>query len=83
MRFEEAGRGGAGAIVDEVDIAITGGPEIFEQRPRKLFGERSGGVAQMIKCLAQRAAPLLVPAGLAAVASAVGAPTLDAVLTAP
>jgi hypothetical protein len=40
---------------------------------------RRGGV----EGFAQRAAPLLVPAGLAAVAAAVGAPALDAVGAAP
>jgi hypothetical protein len=48
-----------------------------------LLGERDQCVAQLVEGLAQGRAPLLVPAGLAAVAAAVGAPALDAVHAAP
>jgi hypothetical protein len=72
-----------GAVEDDVDVGVAGGPEVFEQG----FGEllrraerwRRGGV----EGFAQGGAPLLVPAGLAAVAAAVGAPALDAVGAAP
>ena len=49
----------------------------------QLFGERGGAVAEVVEGFAQGAAPLLAPAGLAAVAAAVGAPAFDAVGAAP
>ena len=80
---EEAVLGVGGAVEDDVDVGVAGGPEVVEQRCGEGFGERSGGVAQEVEGLAQGGAPLLVPAGLAAVAAAVGAPALDAVDAGP
>jgi hypothetical protein len=47
------------------------------------FGQRDERVAQFIQRLAERRAPRLVTARLAAVAAAVGAPALDAMHAAP
>ncbi len=80
---EEVEDGGGGAVEDDVDVGVAGGPEVFEERLGELFGERSGGVAEVVEGLAEWGAPLLVPAGLAAVAAAVGAPAFDAVGAAP
>src|SRR5580692_3498994 len=66
-----------------MDVGIARGPEVFEQRLSESFGERSGAIAQEVESFAQRPAPLLVPAGLAAVAAAVGAPALYAMRAAP
>ena len=55
----------------------------MKQALGELLGEGRGGVAQEVEGLAQGRAPLLVPAGLAAVAAAVGAPALDAVGAGP
>ena len=57
--------------------------QICEQAFGEFLRQGRGGVAQEVERLAQRPAPLLVPAGLAAVAAAVGAPALDAVGTGP
>ena len=83
VAIEEAVVRGGGAVEDDVDVGVARGPEVDEERRGELFGERCGGVAEEVEGLAQRAAPLLVPAGLAAVAAAVGAPALDAVGAAP
>ena len=80
---EEAVDGVWRAVEDDVDVGVARGPEIFEQRLGELLGEGSGGVAEIVEGFAQGAAPLLVPAGLAAVAAAVGAPAFDAMGAAP
>jgi len=79
---EEVDVGGS-AVEDDVDVGVASGPEVFEQRLGDGFGERCGFVAEKIERDAQRPAPLLVPAGLAAVATAVGTPALDAVNAGP
>ena len=76
---EEVEDGGGGAVEDDLDVGVAGGPEIFEERLGELLGEGGGGVAEIVEGFAEWGAPLLVPAGFAAVAAAVGAPALDAV----
>ncbi len=80
---EEGVDAGGGAVEDDLDVGVAGGPEIFEEGLASCLGERGGGVAEVVEGFAQGAAPLLVPAGLAAVAAAVGAPAFDAVGAAP
>ena len=80
---EEAVLGGGGAIEDDVDVGVARGPEVGEQRCGEGLGERGGRVAEEVEGFAEGCAPLLVPAGLAAVAAAVGAPALDAVDAGP
>ena len=80
---EEFDRWRRGAVEDDVDVGVAGGPEIFEEGCGELFGEGCGGVAEVVEGFAEGGAPLLVPAGLAAVAAAVGAPAFDAVGAAP
>ena len=80
---EELDDGGGGAVEDDLDVGVAGGPEVFEEGLGELFGEGSGGVAEVVEGFARGGAPLLVPAGLAAVAAAVGAPAFDAVGAAP
>ena len=41
---EEAVVGGGGAVEDDVDVGVAGGPEIFEQRLRRAASAR-GAVA--------------------------------------
>ena len=72
-----------GAVEDDVDVGVAGYPEIFEQAFGEFFGEGGGGVAEEVEGVAEGAAPVLVPAGLASVAAAVGAPAFDAVDAAP
>ena len=71
------------AIEDDLDVGVAGGPEIFEERLGDGLGKGCGAVAEEIECGAERGAPLLVPAGFAAVAATVGAPALDAVGAGP
>ena len=78
-----AAAGGVFAVEDDVDVGVAGGPEVFEEGFGQFFGERCGGVAEVVECVAEGFAPLLVPAGLAAVAAAVGAPALDTVGAGP
>ena len=73
----------ARAVKDDLDVGVAGGPEIFQQACGELFRQGRGGVAEVVEGFAQRGAPLLVPAGFAAVAAAVGAPAFDAVGAAP
>ena len=80
---EEFSDGGGRAVEDDLDVGVAGGPEIFEERLGELLGEWRGGVAEVVEGFAEGGAPLLVPAGLAAVAAAVGAPAFDAVGAAP
>ena len=80
---EEAVEVVGGAVEDDVDVGVAGGPEIFEEGLGDGFGERSGAVAEEVESFAEGSAPALVPAGLAAVAAAVGAPALDAVGAGP
>ena len=84
LLLEEFDDGGGGAVEDDLDVGVAGVPEIFEEGLGELLGEGSGGVAEVVEGFAERRAPLLVPAGFgAAVATAVGAPALDAVSTGP
>ena len=83
VQVEEVLSGRLAAVKDDADVAVAGGPDILEELGAVLLGERSEGVAQLVESLAQRGAPLLIEAGLAAVAAAVGAPALDAVDAAP
>ncbi len=80
---EEFDDGGGRAVEDDVDVVFAGGPEVFEEGLGELFGEWGGGVAEIVEGFAEGSAPFLVPAGLAAVAAAVGAPALDAVGAGP
>ena len=80
---EETIFGGGGAIEDDVDVSVAGGPEIVKQRLGDGFGEGAGAVTEEVKGIAEGSAPLLVPAGLAAVAAAVRAPALDSVKAGP
>src|ERR1700677_3020082 len=80
---EEAFDGVRGAFEDYLDVGVAGGPEVVEERFGELLGEGRGGVAKIVEGFAEGEAPLLIPADLAAVAAAVGAPTLDAVRAAP
>ncbi len=81
--FEEAVDAALVAIQNHRDVGIAGLPEIADQRRCQLFGEGGGAIAQQVECFTQGAAPGLVPAGSAAVATAVGAPAFDAVEAAP
>ena len=83
VRAKKRSTGLGAAVEDDVDVGVARGPDIVEELGALLLGERSDGVAQLVESLAQGRAPLLVPAGLAAVAAAVGAPALDAVGAAP
>jgi hypothetical protein len=50
---EEAVDGGGGAVEDDVDVGVAGGPEVFEERRGERFGERRGGVAEEVEGFAQ------------------------------
>ena len=80
---EEARRRSVAAVEDDVDVGVAGGPDIVEELAPSSFSKRGDSVAQLVEGLAQRGAPVLVAAGLAAVAAAVGAPAFDAVHAAP
>src|ERR1019366_2750734 len=80
---EEARNGLLAAVEHYADIFVARGPHIGEELSALLLGKRSQRVTQLVEGLAQRCAPLLVEAGLAAITAAVGAPALDAVTTAP
>ena len=80
---EEAVLAGGGTVEHQLDVGVARGPEVGEQAFGELFGQRRGCVAEKVEGFAQGRAPLLVPAGLAAVAAAVGAPAFDAVRAAP
>ncbi len=71
------------AIEENADVGVARGPYIAKKLCASCFSERRDGVAQLVERLAEWVAPLLVEAGLAAVAAAVGAPALDAVGAAP
>ena len=71
------------AIEHDLDVGVARGPDVLEKLRACLFGERNERVAQLVESLAQRRAPGLVPARLAAVAAAVRAPALDAMRAAP
>ena len=83
MRAQEALHGLRAAVEHHIDVAVARRPNIFEELAALLLGQRGHGVAQLIQGLAQRRAPKLVEARLAAVAAAVGAPTLHPVHAAP
>ena len=83
VRGKEAFDGLRRAVENHVDVGVAGGPDIVEETAAFLFGEGNEGVAQLVESLAQGRAPELIPARLAAVAAAVGAPALDAVGAAP
>ncbi len=83
MRGEEAVGRFRAAVENDLDVGVARGPNVFEEVAVLLLGERNERVAQLVEGLAQRRAPSLVPAGLAAVAAAIGAPALDAVHAAP
>src|ERR1019366_4030768 len=80
---EEARNGLFAAVEQHPDIFVARCPHIGEELSALLLSERGQSIAQLVEGLAQRCAPLLVEAGLAAIAAAVGAPALDAVTTAP
>src|ERR1035441_626945 len=80
---EEARNGLLAAVEHHMDILVARGPHIGEELSALLLGKRTQSIAQLVEGPAQRCAPLLVEAGLAAIATAVGAPALDTVNTAP
>jgi len=80
---EEAVFGGGGAIEDDVDVGVAGGPDVDQEAVGELFDEGCGAIAKEVEGIAEGTAPLLVPAGLSAVAAAVGAPAFDAVEAGP
>src|SRR3954463_14171741 len=67
---------------DDPDVIIAREPRILEQLRRFCFEERIDGVAQPVKRIAQRLAPLLMPAHTG-IAAAIGVPAFDPVRTAP
>src|SRR4051812_1956623 len=67
---------------DDVDVIISRPPRIMEHVRRFCFEERIDGVAQPVKRITQRLAPLLMPAHTG-IAAASGVPTFDPVRTAP
>src|ERR1039457_3131358 len=83
MFAEKALDGFFTAVEHDAYVSVTRNPHIMEELCSLLLGDWSEGVAQLIESLAKRSAPLLVETGLAAVASAVGAPAFDAVHAAP
>ena len=80
---EEAGDGLLAAIEQDVDIGVASGPYISEEDGAGCLSEGDEGIAQLVEGLAERRAPLLMEAGLATVATAVGTPPLNAVDAAP
>ena len=80
---EEAVEVVGGAVEDDVDVGVAGGPEVFEEGLGDGLGEGRGAVAEEVEGFAEGGAPALIPSGLAAVAAAVGAPALDAVGAGP
>jgi len=83
VRGEEAIEVVGGAVEDDVDEGVSGGPEILEERLGDGFGERCGSISKEIEGFAKRGAPALIPAGVASVASAVGTPAFDAMGAGP
>ena len=72
------------AVVEHgLDVAVARRPYVFEELAALLLGQGNEGVAQLVQSLAQRRAPGLVQARLAAVAAAIRAPALHAVRAAP
>ena len=71
-------------LEEQLDHLVECAPRIAEQPRRLALVQRGEPVVQAVERGAQRAAPLLVPAGLTTgVASAVAAPALDAMHAAP
>src|SRR5262245_54082950 len=71
-------------VQQDFDVRIARGPRILEQRATDLLDRRVCLLAQPVERVAQRAPPLLVPAGLAAaVAAAVILPARHTVRAAP
>src|SRR6202789_77973 len=83
LRFEEAVGGFIVTVEDYIDVGVAGGPYILKQLHSLGLSKRDQGIAQRVERLAQRLAPCLVPARAATVATAVGAPSLNAVNAGP
>ena len=83
LRGEEAIGRLRAAVEHYLDIGVARGPDIAKEAAVVLLRERNQRIAQLVEGPAQRRAPLLVPAGMAAVTAAVGAPPLHAVHATP
>ena len=82
VRTEEALYLLAATAEHYINVGVARGPHIAEELAAFQFRQRRNAIAQRVECLAQRRAPELIE-GPATVASAVGAPALDAVDAAP
>ena len=72
------------AVVEHgLDVLVAGFPNILEEHGTLSLRQGDQSVAQFIQRKAQRRAPGLIPASMAAVAAAIGAPALHAVNAAP
>ena len=80
---EESCDGFGAAIEKDLNVGIASGPDITEEHGAGSFSEWDERVAEFIEGLAEGLAPELIKTGRAAVASAVGTPTLYAVSAAP
>ena len=65
------------------EVFISGHPGVFEQAGTFPLKQGREAIAQEIEGIAQRAAPLLVPAGMPGVVTAIAAPALYTVYAAP
>ena len=83
LRSQEAIDRLRAAVEHHLDVGVARGPHIAKESAAVLLGELDQCIAQLVEGPAQRSAPLLVPAGMAAVAAAVGAPPLHAVHATP
>ncbi len=83
VRGKEGVAGFGRAIEDDADVVVAGGVGIAKDFGGSFTNERRNGIAQIVEGLAEGRAPLLVPAGTAAGAAAVGTPALDAMGAAP
>src|SRR5205823_4942881 len=72
------------AVEDHTDVVVPRRPRIVHEGAYRRLVDGPDGVPQPVERRAQRPAPLLVPARMAAgVAAAVAPPPLDAVLARP
>ncbi len=46
-----------GAVEDDVDVGVAGGPKVFEERCGDGFGEGRGAVAEEVEGVAERSTP--------------------------
>ncbi len=71
------------AIEHYRDVGVAGRVQVFEKPGGALAYQWSYGIAEPVERLAQGPSPLLIPSLPAAIAAAVGTPSLDAVRAAP